>query len=143
MVRRLVGLLAAVCLLGASGCSIWGAEGGPGGAGIAVGSEPTQAPVETTVGADGVQRIDVTVGDDLRFAPSFVRARPGLIEFVFHNRGTVAHDIRVEPGTGATGNVNGGQVGTVRVTVEQPGRYPFPCLYHVSSGMQGTLEVIP
>ena len=65
-----------------------------------------------------------------------------MIEFVFHNAGDTAHDIRVEPGAGATGNLNGGQTRTIRVTVEQPGQYPFPCLYHVSSGMQGTLEVV-
>ena len=32
--------LAAACLVGLSGCSIWGPEGGPGGAGIATGDEP-------------------------------------------------------------------------------------------------------
>jgi plastocyanin len=89
-----------------------------------------------------VQRVDVTAGDDLRFTPSLVRARPGVIEFVFHNSGATAHDIQVEPAAVTTGNLNGGQTGTIRVTVDQPGRYPFPCLYHVSSGMQGTLEVV-
>ena len=140
--RPTAALLAVACLIGLAGCSIWGPEGGPGGAGIAAGNEPTEVPVGATVGADGVQRVDVTVGDDLRFTPSLVRARPGIVEFVFHNVGTTPHDIRVEPGTGATGNLNGGQTRTVRVTVDQPGQYPFPCLYHISSGMQGTLEVI-
>jgi plastocyanin len=139
--RRLGIALAAACLVGLSGCTIWGPEGGPGGAGIATGDEPATA-VGATLGPDGVQRIEVTVGDNLRFSPSLVRARPGVIEFVFHNTGATAHDIRVEPGASATGNLNGGQTRTIRVTVEQPGQYPFPCLYHVSSGMQGTLEVV-
>ena len=135
-------VLALAGVLAGSGCSIWGPEGGPGGIGAAAGAEPTETPVEAVSGADGVQRVEVTVGDDLRFTPSLVRARPGVIEFVFRNNGTVSHDVRIEPGSGSTGNLNGGQVGTLRVTVAQPGRYPYPCLYHVSSGMQGTLEVV-
>ena len=142
MAWRLAVVLAVACLFGLGGCSIWGPEGGPGGAGITTGDEAGGTPMVASSGPDGMQRIDVTVGDDLRFSPSVVRARPGVIEFVFHNAGDTAHDIRVEPGTGTTGNLNGGQTHTIRVTVEQPGQYPFPCLYHVSSGMQGTLEVV-
>jgi plastocyanin len=134
--------LALATLVSLTGCSIWGPEGGPGGAGIAGGSPSAQNPVVATAGPDGVQRIDVTAGDDLRFTPSLVQAHPGVIDFVFHNAGTTAHDIAVEPGSVATGNLNGGEARTVRVRVDKPGRYPFPCLYHVSSGMTGTLEVI-
>jgi plastocyanin len=136
----LIGTVAALLSLG--GCAFWGPEGGPGGSGIAPPASAAETPVEAAAGADGVQRIEVTMGDDLRFTPSLVRARPGVIEFVFRNTGGTAHDVRVEPGTGDTGNLNQGQSGTVRVTVERPGRYPFPCLYHLSSGMQGTLEVL-
>lgn len=128
-----------------AGCGIWGPEGGPGGAGLAAPtSSATAGPVEAVLGADGVQRIEVSAGDDLRFTPSWVRARPGVIEFVFHNRGTTPHAVQVEVDSSApgTGNLNGGQTQTVRVNVSVPGRYPFPCVYHVSSGMQGTLEVV-
>ncbi len=143
MTVRLAALaLIMATLVGAAGCSIWGPEGGPGGAGIAAGSSPSEVPVVATAGSDGVQRIDVTAGDDLRFTPSLVQAHTGVIEFMFHNAGTTAHDVEVEPGTAATGNLNGGDTRTVRVTVDKPGRYPFPCLYHVSSGMTGTLEVV-
>ena len=140
---RLVIAVALVLSLG--GCAIWGPEGGPGGAGLqgpSAGSTPP--PVDAVSGADGVQRVSVEVGDDLRFTPSVVRARPGEIEFVFHNTGSTPHDARfLVPGEPATGNLNGGQNGTVRVTVSEPGTYPFPCLYHDSSGMVGQLIVTP
>ena len=42
----------------------------------------------------------------------------------------------------ATGNLNAGQASTVRVRIDAPGQYPYPCLYHLSSGMLGTLEII-
>jgi plastocyanin len=137
---RAVGI--ALLVVGLTGCGLWGPEGGPGGAGIAAAPSPSETPVVAVAGPDGVQRVEVTVGDDLRFTPSLVRARPGVVEFVFRNTGTTAHDIRVEPGASGTGNLNGGVSGTVRVTVSQPGAYPFPCLYHASSGMQGTLEIV-
>ena len=135
-------VVAALVLLGLAGCSFWGPEGGPGGSGIAAPSSTPEVWATATPGTDGVQRIEVTAGDDLRFTPSLVQAHPGVIEFVFRNVGGTAHDVRVEPGTADTGNFNGGDTRTLRVTVDQPGRYPFPCLYHVSSGMQGMLEVL-
>ena len=99
--------------------------------------------IDAVLGSDGVQRIEVTVGDDLRFTPSVVRARPGIIEFVFRNAGGTPHDVRFSESTATpgTGNLNGGEVRSVRVTVEKAGPYPFPCLYHLSSGMRGTLQI--
>ena len=40
-----------------------------------------------------------------------------------------------------TGNLNGGAAATVRVSIDRPGAYPFPCVYHASSGMLGTLVI--
>jgi plastocyanin len=151
--HRAATVLSAFVLAAAlGGCGLWGPEGGPGGAGMAVPtSSATVKPVDATLGTDGVQRVQVNASDDLRFTPSWVRARPGVIEFVFHNTGTTPHAVDVEvgpsgavPGSGAvgTGNLNGGQSQTVRVSVDKPGRYPYPCVYHVSSGMQGTLEIV-
>ena len=143
-------LVTALAISGASGCALWGPEGGPGGAGLAAPTASAEAAVEAVLGPDGVQRVEVTAGDDLRFSPSVVRARPGVIEFRFRNIGMTPHDVRLTV-TGAedrgnttpgTGNLNGGHAQTVRITVDRAGRYPFPCLYHVSSGMQGTLEVV-
>ena len=106
-----------------------------------------------------MQRVEIEAGDNLRFTPSAVRAQPGVIELVFHNVGTVPHDVEIQvggaslpagtPGTGlvdngdpGTGNVNGGQSATVRVSLTRPGRYPFICTYHVSSGMRGSIQIV-
>jgi len=138
---RLVPVAGLVLVLG--GCSLWGMEGGPGGAGGAAPSASTSvaAPVDAVAGPDGVQRFTITMGDDLRLHPSAVRAHPGTIEFVFRNTGVTPHDIEFASPTAGTGNVNGSASATVRVTVSQPGQYPFPCVYHQSSGMVGTLTV--
>jgi plastocyanin len=135
--------VALLTLVFLSGCSFWGPEGGPGGVGIGAASPSSAAAVAVaTAGADGIQRIEITVGDDLRFAPSRVRAHPGVIELTFRNGGQTPHDIRVAgPAAVGTGNVNSGETRSVRLTVERPGTYPFPCLYHETSGMVGTLEV--
>lgn len=140
-------VLGAVMVLAATlgGCGMWGPEGGPGGVGMAVPtSSATDVPVDAVLGSDGVQRVDVRTGDDLRFTPSWVRARPGVIEIVFHNVGTTPHavEVAVDASAPGTGNLNGGQSQAVRVTVTTAGRYPFPCVYHVSSGMQATLEIV-
>jgi plastocyanin len=143
MRRRLIALgLVALGAFAVAGCSVWGPEGGPGGSGVAPPTQTQAAPVVATVGPDGVQRVEITVGDDLRFSPSFVQARPGEVELVFRNAGATAHNVRVAPGDQTTGNLGEGVVATVRVSVDRPGRYPFPCLYHVSSGMTGTLEIL-
>jgi len=141
VIRPLVAVALCLCV---AGCSVWGPEGGPGGSGLRGPTASSAPPVDAVAGPDGVQRVEVTTGDDLRFTPSVVRAHPGVIEFVFRNTGATPHDARVEAGSGAdTGNVNGGQSATVRVTVDTPGTYPFPCLYHDSSGMRGQLIVAP
>ncbi|NUR72312.1 MAG: hypothetical protein HOU81_15975 [Hamadaea sp.] len=143
MIRRLVALLTVVSL---SGCAIWGTEGGPSGAGAAkptATAEASSVPVTASRGADGVQRIEITIGDDLRLRPDTVRATTGTIEITFRNSGVTPHDISVDTVPAVDGgNVNGGDTRTVTVTVTQPGTYPMPCAYHVTSGMQGTLEIV-
>jgi plastocyanin len=144
MRRALVAMLGLVALLGLDACSLWGMEGGPGAAGAAEPSD-TVAATDAVAGADGVQRATITMGDDLRLHPSLVRAHAGTVELTFRNTGSTPHDIEVQlpAGESGTGNLNGGAATVVRISVSQPGTYPFPCLYHQSSGMQGTLEVIP
>src|SRR5215213_7196149 len=100
-------VLAATLLTALAGCGLWGMEGGPGGAGGAAPTASTTAAAVAALGADGVQRVDVRVGDDLRFTPSVVRATVGTIQFTFHNDGLTPHDVRVDaPAASGTGNVN-------------------------------------
>jgi plastocyanin len=137
---RLLALIGLVLTLG--GCSMWGMEGGPGGSGAAAPTVATgQSPVDAVVGSDGIQRVEVTMGDDLRLHPALVRARPGVIVFTFHNTGATPHDIEFPGLARGTGNLNGDASVTVRLTAREPGTYPFSCVYHQSSGMQGTLVV--
>ncbi|TQS45658.1 cupredoxin domain-containing protein [Cryptosporangium phraense] len=127
-----------------AGCS-WGPEGGPGGIGRSdapVTTSTSEAPaVAATAGPDGVQRISVSMTDDLKFVPDHVEARPGVIEFRLQNVGVTPHDMTLDDRT--AGNVNGGETVTFTLTITKPGRYPFPCLYHAESGMRGVLEVNP
>jgi plastocyanin len=145
--------VAVVLLLG--GCAIWGPEGGPGGAGLAAPSPGVAASAEVgqdaVTGTDGVQRVVINVTDTLTFEPSLVRAHPGIIEFTIHNVGLTPHSVTLDLPSPAsppvdtdqptTGNLNGGATAVIRVTVTTPGRYPYPCLYHVTSGMRGYLDV--
>jgi plastocyanin len=142
-VRRILLSVAATGLaLSLGGCSLWGVEGGPGGSGaVGAGVSTGPSPVDAVAGPDGVQRVTITMGDDLRLRPSLVRAHPGTIEFTFRNAGATPHDIELPGLSGGTGNLNGGASAIVRVSAAQPGTYPFPCVYHQSSGMTGTLVV--
>ncbi|WP_155370226.1 cupredoxin domain-containing protein [Catellatospora vulcania] len=127
-----------------SGCALWGLEGGPDAQGAATPPAAVTAPpaVAAVLGADGVQRIEITVDDELRLTPQVVTARPGRIELTFRNVGLTPHDIalRIPAGAG-TGNINGSASDTVTVEISEPGAYPMPCLYHGTSGMRGTLQI--
>ncbi|WP_412539583.1 cupredoxin domain-containing protein [Longispora sp. K20-0274] len=137
--RKLLALLLVLPLLG--GCAVWGPEGGPNGVGIAKPSAVATTPTATDaiLGADGVQRVTITVTDRLRFEPSEVRANVGTIEFTIRNTGGSPHTFGV--GADKLDNINGGETRTLRVTVDRPGSYPYPCAYHGSVGMRGTLDV--
>ncbi|MEU8001485.1 cupredoxin domain-containing protein [Catellatospora sp. NPDC049111] len=148
MIVKRMSAAAAVLLTGSllmSGCAVWGMEGGPGGQGAAVPSAAAASGLPAavaTMGPDGVQRIEITVDDELRLTPQVVAARPGRIEFTFRNAGLTPHDIALRiPAAAGTGNINGHTAGTVTIEVQTPGTYPMPCLYHGTSGMRGTLQV--
>lgn len=142
-VRRLsAALLAVGVAVLPGGCALWGWEGGPGGGGPAAPATPSTVGAEAVAGADGVQRMDIVAGDDLRLTPPVVRARPGMVELRFRNVGVTPHTFEARvPSAPGTGNLNGGEERTLRISVTGPGRYSVPCLYHASSGMDATLEI--
>jgi plastocyanin len=145
ILNRLAACSGALALsLALTGCSLWGLEGGPDavGASLPPVAATEQAAVAAVPGADGVQRIEIAVDDELRLTPQVVTAKPGRIEFTFRNTGLTPHDIALRiPAATASGNVNGHATGTVTVEVTEPGAYPMPCLYHGTSGMRGTLLI--
>jgi plastocyanin len=154
--RRVLAVIVIVLGLGAGGCSVWGMEGGPGGAGAAVATASASVgPVDAVPGPDGVQRITVSLGDDLRMHPSVVRVRLGTVAITFHNTGAVPHEIRLAVGPGSqcasatrcatsvdSGNLDAGASSVVRFAVDRPGTLPLICIYHQSSGMTGSLVVV-
>jgi hypothetical protein len=87
--------ITAVLCLALAGCSVWGPEGGPDGSGLRGPTASAQPPVDAVAGPDGVQRVEISAGDDLRFTPPVIRAHPGVIEFVFHNVGSTPHGASV------------------------------------------------
>ncbi|GIF95899.1 cupredoxin domain-containing protein [Catellatospora citrea] len=136
--------VAIVSAFAVSGCALWGLEGGPDAEGAATPPAAATAPaaVQAVQGSDGVQRIEITVDDELRLTPQVVAARPGRIELTFRNVGLTPHDIALRiPAATGTGNINGSATDTVTVEITQPGTYPMPCLYHGTSGMRGTLQI--
>lgn len=150
MTRRLlaIALAAVIPLLG--GCSMWGPEGGPGGAGGGTTGTPTSADgpeVQATTGPDGVQRITIQATDTLHFQPAAVRAHTGTLEITVHDAGVTPHTFTfpvpppgIAPGAGID-NLNGGQTRTFRLTITTPGRYAFQCAYHATNGMRGVLDL--
>jgi plastocyanin len=98
--------------------------------------------VTATVGADGVQRVDLRATDADRFVPNSVVVHPGKVTVVLHNTGVVPHTFEIPSLRVATGNVGKHAVKSVTFTVDKPGSYPFVCAYHVTLHMEGTLKVV-
>lgn len=94
----------------------------------------------------GVQTVTMTSGVDLRFHPSTVVVRPGLVRIVLVNT--------AKPGAGPPHDVvfNGlpaadvplavaGQTQSVTFTAPAPGTYSFVCSIHARQGQSGKLVV--
>ncbi|MFE5328011.1 hypothetical protein ACFRCG_16680 [Embleya sp. NPDC056575] len=136
--RRWVGALALPFLL--AGCGSWGAEGGPGS--YMSEAEATAAASEgvAALGADGVQRIVLRVDDKLRFSPSVIRARTGPLVITLADTGITPHQM-ILPGGAPVAPSEGGTSQDIKLSFGKAGSYTFNCMYHVGSGMAGTIEI--
>ncbi|MYX09217.1 hypothetical protein GTW98_20855 [Streptomyces sp. SID8375] len=123
----------------------------PAGDGAAPYAGPTAGPADRPAtgtakkGADGVQRITVTVDDRQRFFPSHIRARQGPLVITVRNTGGTPHTLtlqgRDEQAGSGMDNLNGAQRGSIRLNFTSSGRYPFVCAYHAGAGMEGEILV--
>jgi plastocyanin len=108
---------------------------------------PPRGPTETTVrpGPDGVQRVEVDVGDDYRFTPSTIDVQVGRIRLSLHHVGQGAPHTLYGAGVPGmrVGLVRPGETQTVQFTASQPGRFRFVCTIHEAQGQTGTLVVTP
>jgi plastocyanin len=104
-------------------------------------------PTETTVrpGPDGLQAVDINVGDDYRFSPSVVNVQVGRIRLSLHHVGHGAPHTLFGSGVRGmrVGLIRPGETQSVQFTASQPGRYRFVCTIHEAQGQTGTLVVAP
>ena len=96
-------------------------------------------------GADGVQAVEVGVGDNYRFSPSVLDAHVGEIRLTLRHVGNGApHTLY---GADVPGMrvplVRAGQSQTVQFRASHPGSYRFVCTIHEAQGEIGQLVVSP
>jgi uncharacterized cupredoxin-like copper-binding protein len=121
--------LAAAASLATAACASLPAESGPATA---------------SVGADGTQRVEVEVANELRFAPSSIVVSVGKpIELTLRNIAQQRHDFTMTEGVSVPVSVvvGGGESSTATFTFASPGTYHFICAQegHAQNGMRGTI----
>jgi plastocyanin len=99
--------------------------------------------VTLTPGPDGTQTVEVDAGDDFRFHPSLIHARPGPVELTLKHVGKGApHNWQAAQLPGASVPLTtAGQSTTARFTIGRPGDYRFICSIHEAQGQVGRLVV--
>jgi len=91
-----------------------------------------------------VQHVTIAGTNLLRFDPSIVHVRVGVVRITLEDAGAYPHNIEIPELNVTSPTVTGDPGGTVvRFTVDFPekGRYRFDCVYHASAGMVGTFIV--
>jgi plastocyanin len=79
--------------------------------------------------------------DDLYFAPTFIKAKPGsAIEVSLENEGEAKHSFTIDA-TNTNVELDAGQKSTVTVTLPASGALAFYCSFHRGTGMQGAFSV--
>ncbi len=112
----------------------------------------TAPPVTAEMGADGVQRLSLTL-DSYSFSPSYIIVQAGKpVEFSLKNVASVApHSLNIDAskdGLFVSQDVEPGQTATIQFTPVKVGVYEFYCdkklaffPSHRKKGMVGKLEV--
>jgi len=112
----------------------------------------TMLPVTVETGADGIQRLSITL-DSYSFTPSNIIVQAGKpVEFTLKNVAVLApHSFKldaVESGLDLYRKVDAGKTATLSFTPTRPGMYEFYCDQklaffpsHRKKGMVGKLEV--
>jgi uncharacterized cupredoxin-like copper-binding protein len=105
---------------------------------------PESGPVTATVGSDGIQRVEIQVANEMRFAPSSIVISAGKpIELTLRNIAQQRHDFTLTEGVTnpVSVTVGGGQSASTTFTVANPGTYHFICAQqgHADDGMRGTI----
>jgi plastocyanin len=102
-------------------------------------------PDEVTLspGPDGTQSVEVDAGDDFRFHPSVINARPGPVQLTLKHVGKGApHNWQAAQLPGASVPLTtAGTSNSVRFTIGRPGDYRFICSIHETQGQVGRLVV--
>jgi uncharacterized cupredoxin-like copper-binding protein len=125
-------LVAGVALTAA--CGATAATGGTG-AGVAV--PAPEAPA-------GAQRVTVTVGNSMQFAPAAIAVRAGQpVELTLRNGGSIPHDFALAGGASGPVKIEtpAGRTAQGAFTIDAPGTYAYVCTVpgHAAAGMRGTI----
>lgn len=111
------------------------------GCGGDAGQSGTQPPgaSETASTLDGVQVLEVSAGNDLKFTTTSLYAHTGVVKIVFKVTGSVPHNLAFKDGSQASTGTVHDDTTSITVRFDQPGVYNFLCTIHPY--MKGTLTI--
>ena len=144
-VRSIVlGGLAAVTVAALSGCS---SSSAPSSSGSTAGSA-AMSSMGSSSGTGGVTakngQVTIMTTDQLKFMPSTITTKVGTLKVKLVNNGSYPHNLDVPSMHAKSQTVDGNPGSTstmLTLHFTKPGRYPFECTYHASSGMRGMFIV--
>jgi plastocyanin domain-containing protein len=121
------------------------------GAVLAAQDNPKETQFVASVGADGVQRVEIA-GGSYFFAPNDIVVKVNVpVELVVRKAGKGSHDIFLQaPEAGIDFKMSlSDEPQTIKFTPTKVGKYPFWCTHripfsksHRERGMSGVLEVV-
>jgi plastocyanin len=102
------------------------------------GSQPASGSQTASV-VDGVQVLDVSAGNDLKFTGTNFYAHTGTVKIVFKVTGDVPHNLAFRDGSQASTGTIHDETTSITVKFDKPGVYNFLCTIHPY--MKGTLTI--